>query len=499
MNYLNNLALFEKSHKGIAWLLRRQKVNSLPLKINPFETQKKADVVYVDGLTRIDSQMQRWLKASKKHKLVFLEKHLGRIKTFLKCTPFSILKNSQIEIVHLQNKWDPSFIFAQGQKTPFVLSKSAVLRHFIYSNTFLFLATLHEYLDPKKGYKNIYSNLGHLKDIYAIRSLKGTLKNKPAILFGSGPTLEQGLTELKGFAKKVFFVGGGSSMKIVHRLCPLDFGIVVDPTQEQKKVFKGHGCKNVPIFFNLRSQSEVVQSFDKRILMHHLNAEGIENFFEDQLGLQSFMENRENRTVYSSVTCIGLELLHFLGCSPIILCGVDLAFVKDRYYASGLKRSARFLEDEVVEFHGIKTTHKWLEEKKALEHRLKAFKNKAVFRLDPQLPIKGARKITIAQLKKWLEKDIVKQWPKKVLFLEKKGKEVKSIVKKELKKTSNDLEQKGSTHPLFLTVAMQTNPLYLPLFEKALQVYSFLYGDKWSEDQKKAILKFLVKEHLKLL
>ncbi|NGX31737.1 MAG: hypothetical protein K940chlam8_01117 [Chlamydiae bacterium] len=492
MRFSDQLLLLEEKNPLLCFLLRTQKTKKRAKKAYPFP-KKDMEVLYIHGLQTLSKTFFHWLNKSTLHKIVFLEDKLENAKAFLEKNVKHILTHPQIEIVYLQNSQDVSYIFKQGQKKPFVLTTNAALERHIYSNTFLFLAYCQDLLEPKYSYKNFYNNLTYAQSAYSVEALKQAFKNKPGFLLGSGPTLQT--SQLKTMRDKGLFLGCGSSLKLVP---DVDFGLVVDPTERQKQALKNHHAKKVPLFFTLRSQSDVVKSFDERILLHHLNDEKNIQFFEKALGLEDENLIEPLESLYSSVTTVGLQLLLYLGCNPIILCGVDLAFVGKQFYAKGLqKHTLDPLQDQTVHLAGKVTTEKWVLEKQVIEEIIEKNPKTTFYRHKPVLPIKGAKKIALSTVeKKYRAMD--KRWKKVALKKQKACTQIKQKIQKNLKKLQALFEKKP--HSLMLDLELQTNPLYTAFFEKPIAYYTFLLTQDglYDETKKAHIVKRLIKEYSKL-
>ena len=166
----------------------------------------------------------------------------------------------------------------------------------------------------KKELGNVLANLGN-KCIAPL----GQLKGKPAIICGSGPSLDP--AALKAFKQKAYLFAGGSALgKLRQSGVKVHFGGGVDSDPGQLDT-----GDNIPFFYTDRFCAKRLQEVTgPKLWIRATDELPIEEWICDQLGLES-----PKIDLGWSVGCAMTAIAMHMGCNPIIFCGLDLADDRD--------------------------------------------------------------------------------------------------------------------------------------------------------------------------
>lgn len=167
--------------------------------------------------------------------------------------------------------------------------------------------------------KNIFENSSH--EAFDGRGLFGAFRNKPAIILGAGASLENEIPLLKTLKDSALLFAGGTTLASLDAFAiQPHFGGAVDPYQPPSRMVAHKG----PFFFQSRAHPELIGKADGPLL----KIPGSESDFFDE---ESFDGGWNVTTFLTALAC-------HMGCSPIVLVGVDLAQTKEKTYAAGLDR-----------------------------------------------------------------------------------------------------------------------------------------------------------------
>jgi hypothetical protein len=192
-----------------------------------------------------------------------------------------------------------------------------------------------EYLSLGKGvYNNFYKNALELSGSYLANSMWGKFKDVPAIICGAGPSLDKNLNTLETLKDRALIFAGGSAMNAVNVNGFLPhFGVGIDPNWAQYSRLLANIAYEVPYFYRNRMFYEAMRLISgDRLFVTGSAGHGIAEWFEEKLGIK-YKEIQEGFNVIN----FSIALAQALGCNPIILVGVDLAYTDSQSYAKGVK------------------------------------------------------------------------------------------------------------------------------------------------------------------
>lgn len=283
-----------------------------------------------------------WLKQKPERRLVLLEDDLERIASFLHAEGAkSILEDEQVVIGSPQDlqsfaeEFPVSRIEVGGLPSKGRLKKwkEELFRKTAFAHS-LHLDRLHGY----QPFQNFAKNLSRLPGSFYANRLRGKFEGVPAVICGAGPSLKEAIPILRTLENKALLIAGGSTLAALSSqgIMP-HFGMAVDPNLEEYRRMKNSFTFEVPLLYSTRVFPAIFQTVNGPFGYMRSGIGGVpEVWIEEELGLLDPMIGTELSSDAISVTSICLAWAEFLGCNPILLSGVDLAYTSNQRYAPGV-------------------------------------------------------------------------------------------------------------------------------------------------------------------
>ncbi len=397
MSFKENLTLLYEKSPHIAFLAHTSPRKKRK-KRGKVDFNTSADLLYICGLDDSYPYLKRWLSEKEIRKLVYLEGDPGKVVDFLH-SPLAhfLLQDPQVYLIfsskktkcvaeELANRFPTKNLDVVGPKR---------FRWEILRATLLISGLLTDRLFSYVPFQNFIHNLRKLPSSFLVNNLKGLFRGLPAIIVGAGPTLAESIPVLRQAVSKALVIAGGSGFPALtsQGVFP-HLAVMVDPNQEEVERAKIAKAPHVPLIYNMRTHPDVVDVFQGPIgyirsticALHDL-------WMEEELGITKEVIGKALKKETLSVTPLCLELAHYLGCSPIVLVGVDLAYTYGKRYAGGVVEKESPIESG-VKMGNLITTLPWLLEKNVLSSLarkrkiINASKNGlSIFRI-PYLPLR---------------------------------------------------------------------------------------------------------------
>ncbi|MBI3211935.1 MAG: DUF115 domain-containing protein, partial [Simkania negevensis] len=310
--------------------------------------------IYGIGLGYYYFPLKEWLSKNQERDLVFLEEDLGALSHFLEMEHAEeVLDHPQ---VHIRFLLDPrktsSFLRECAKEFPSekveVIALESYARHFkkrfqklrlglLSASTIehaLFMESLHAHL----FFRNLLPNFHLLPQAFLGNAFKGSFQGVPAIICGAGPSLGGAIEELRTLENKALILAGGSSITALSAKGILPhFSLAIDPNEEEYRRLKMASAFEVPLLYGHRVHPLVFSTANSPLgYLHTLSGGAVEIWLEKELGLQPSPLQAGFTIEAMSVTTLAIEFAATLGCNPIILVGVDLAFAGEKMYADGV-------------------------------------------------------------------------------------------------------------------------------------------------------------------
>ncbi|MCE5316321.1 MAG: DUF115 domain-containing protein [Parachlamydia sp.] len=314
--------------------------------------------IYGVGLGYFYDAAKVWLEGDEGRSLVFLEDDLEVLyHLFQTERGQEMLNNKQVVIAFLDQQGS---ILSQ-LATIFVLKPFKVLALDLYAKTrgptveqirakFSFymnlkLAATMEYSDHGRNFfTNYFRNLLLMPEAALGNDMFGKFAGVPAIICGAGPSLAKNVHLLSSLRDRALIFAGGTAMNALNAVGFLPhFGVGIDPNPAQYTRLIMNQAFEIPYFYRNRLLHQAL----KLIHGKHLYVTGtggypVSKWFEEKAGMKEAKEIEEGCNVIN----FSLSIAQELGCNPIILVGVDLAYTNEKSYAPGIHHHPIHLRKE---------------------------------------------------------------------------------------------------------------------------------------------------------
>lgn len=306
------------------------------------------EVLYIYGLGTgsLYFQYQTWLKQKPERRLVFLEDDPGIIGSFLKKKEaFFILSDAQVHLELFSRKQKEIQALADrfpAERIELVAlpskGSSKALRLKLLRATSLAYSLRIDRLYGFQHFANFIQNVRQLPHSFYANAFQGAFKNVPAIICGAGPSLQKTIGALKNLEEKALIIAGGSTLAALSSqgITP-HFGMAIDPNLEEYRRFRNSFAFEVPLLYSTRVHSSIFQTCNGPLGYMRSGIGGMpELWMEEELGLTDRLMGDFLSSETISVTAICIVWAQFLGCNPILLNGIDMAYTDNRRYSSGV-------------------------------------------------------------------------------------------------------------------------------------------------------------------
>lgn len=324
------------------------------------------DILYVYGigLGHYYSVLRPWLKERKERKIVFFEEDLSVLGAlFEQEIGAHILRDLQVHVYYVPQgspwegvleecvqrwvsdriEWSSLRSYERRKKQQLKSIRLKLLRR---------SAAVHAKVGEALHYhvlmQNLMKNFSEIPRSFHANQWKGKFKNIPAIICGAGSSLALEVSKLGGFEQKALIIAGGSAITALsyYGINP-HIAIALDPNEEEYVRLRTSSSFETPFIYSSRLHKDVLSSSHLRMGYLCSNTGGVlEAWVHEKLGIESNAFGNELGEEALSVTTLAIAFAKDLGCNPIVLCGVDLAYSNKQAYAPGVLSSPQvFLED----------------------------------------------------------------------------------------------------------------------------------------------------------
>jgi len=368
--------------------------------------------IYGVGLGYYYLYLQEWIKEKKERAVIFIEDDLGAIDALLKMAHTQELLNDPQ--VHLSFVSDPKLWNAvlneltqtyPGEKLEVSALKAYMgskkrkinkMRLQLMRNAAAFSALISDVLYSHKLFANLLPNFKRWPDAFYINEMKKKFKGIPAIICGAGPSLKKSIELLKTCEQRALIFAGGSSLTALSAQGVVPhFGMALDPNYTEYLRLKPALAFEVPFLYGNRLYPEVFSTLNGPLGYIRSDTGGpCETWMEEQLKITGEPIGADLSHEALSVTTLALSLAYALGCDPIILVGVDLAYTGMHSYAGGVlvnsqidlktlkqntKATERLLRKKDRHGNLVYTLVKWVMESEAISSFAKKSKESRFF------------------------------------------------------------------------------------------------------------------------
>lgn len=258
-------------------------------------------------------------------------------------------------------------------------------------------------------FDSFLNNLKYIAKSTPVNNLENRYKNKPAVIVSAGPSLSKNIDQLKDVDNALIISGGRTLRPLVERGIEPSCLCVVDAGEVSYKLVEDvlHKVKSPLVFYEATNPVVVKEHKGEKIFS--TNSKFINDIWKKQLITLSGG---------GSVAHVMTILAAYMGCSPIIFIGQDLAYTGERGHADIAENKWQNLtfdnfykkdDDEYVEDvnGGIVRTSKVLNlYRLALEDIIRIFpETKFINATEGGAKIKGTENRTLKSVLEELDKD----------------------------------------------------------------------------------------------
>jgi antitoxin component YwqK of YwqJK toxin-antitoxin module len=310
----------------------------------------KAEVVFVYGigLGYYYDELIDWLRGNENRYLAFIEDDPEVIFRFMESDRAkTLLNDKQVRLFYITdfkkgvgriNNVASCFMGLRFKISAVQLYLRQKATSLMRLHTILsFLMKMYEVTDAEyrsfsvSFFLNYYLNLFSLPTSFMGGHLWGKWKNVPAIICGAGPSLDKNIDTLRTLNDKALIFAGSTSINALNAggVTP-HIGVGVDPNPAQLMRIVSNNSHQIPYFLNFRMNSYALNAIHGDHLYVNSGATyEIANWVDNKLGIGG-----EGVLEGYNVVNFALSLATSLGCSPIIVVGVDLAYSQEKSYTT---------------------------------------------------------------------------------------------------------------------------------------------------------------------
>jgi hypothetical protein len=361
--------------------------------------------VYGTGLSHHYQALKSWLKAKRERRLIFLEEELGVIDALLHQEQAEQLFYDPQVIIHFLTDSKPLkqhleeliaaypcdrievaaiASYQRLKKHRFQQIRMKLLRLAAVSH-----AVMTEALYTHKLLSNLLRNIKRWPGSFFASGLKGKFQGIPAIICGAGPSLQEHYSLLKTLEDRALIFAGGSTIAALsnHGIYP-HLGLALDPNPEEFGRLKIASAFETPLIYASRLQPDVFNTCNgERGYLISDTGGSCERYFEQEMSLEGDPIGPELGPEAFSVTTLTIALAVEMGCNPILLDGIDLAYTGMQRYSAGVLASShmhlsemreqkkapdRLLKRKDIHGHYVHTLVKWVMESECIAAFAKA-------------------------------------------------------------------------------------------------------------------------------
>lgn len=365
------------------------------------------DILYVYGigLGYHFEALKGWLKEKKDRRLIFLEDELGSVDALLQSERAGpLFSNHQVVVhflsptkkvdVHLEeivatypcDRIEVAAIesYQKRKKRRFQQIRLKLLRQSAVAH-----AILTESLYAHKMLVNLLRNIKRWHGSFFAGGLRGKFRNIPAIICGAGPSLQASIPLLKQLEDRALIIAGGSTIAALsNQGIQPHLGLALDPNPEEFGRLKIASSFETPLIYATRLQPDVFNAVSgERGYLISDTGGPCEHYFEEEMEIIGDPIGPDLGPEAFSVTTLAVALAVEMGCNPIFLDGIDLAYTGMQRYAEGIlpsstvqlsemrlqkKTPERMLKRKNIHGHYVHTLVKWVMESECIASYAKA-------------------------------------------------------------------------------------------------------------------------------
>lgn len=180
---------------------------------------------------------------------------------------------------------------------------------------------------PENIIKNMIKNLQSAP----ITHIRGKFKDIPAIIAGSGPSLDIEINHVRDIRKHALIFAAGSSIQglLANGINPDMIGSL-DGGEAFLDAFRQQDYGKIPMLYAPTVKHDVIEPVRQHLFHCFINSDILSTYFMGDIAEAPVF----NSTM--SVTGLLIQAAAYMGCNPIIFVGQDLSYPNKQIYAQGV-------------------------------------------------------------------------------------------------------------------------------------------------------------------
>lgn len=445
------------------------------------------DVLYVVGLENVEvfEEVRGWLEGDRRRVVVFWEEELAVVDACVR-GPWAeeVLGCGQVhlEVGGSVREVAARFPFARVE----VVGGDEGFREEVKQWHLVTAGLVQEALHGHRLGVHVVRNMKRVVGAACVGRWKGAFAGVPAVVCGAGPSLERDLEGVRVFGERGVVIAGGSALAVLGRAgVEPHVGVAVDPNLQEVRCLEGMRLERAPLVFTHRLFPEVFELGVERLGFVKTCAGGrLERWVERELGIDG--EVLETGELALSVTTLGLALAVEMGCNPIVLVGVDLAYTGGKRYAAGVGFEGA-VDGELVQKGDVITKVQWVAEGESVSAFAKEHGDLRIVNASGGLEMEGIEQV---ELGAFLGRERVDVWGRIEELLaetvlgasEKDVERVLGVLRESVERARGLCEElreaKGGIRALY-ECELEGELIYQLVLEEMGRAVEIVHGDKW--------------------
>jgi hypothetical protein len=191
---------------------------------------------------------------------------------------------------------------------------------------------------------NIIHNIEKNLRTYSFVQMRNACQGMPAVVVGSGPSLEMEINQLKQLKGHAVIIAAGSSIQALlrHNLEP-DLAVSMDPSMANYDVYRDIDLESIPFLYFPTIQHKIIERVTPYMMHAFLNSDSITKHLMDLTKEDPIFDST------STVTGQAIQAALYLGCNQVVFIGQDFSYPNDQFYATGVTHVEKDKLDRAVQ------------------------------------------------------------------------------------------------------------------------------------------------------
>jgi hypothetical protein len=179
---------------------------------------------------------------------------------------------------------------------------------------------------------NIIQNMEQNLKTYSFTPMRDACQGIPAVVVGSGPSLDMEIEQLKKLKGRAVIIAAGSSIQALlrHNLEP-DLAVSIDPGDPNYEVYRHLDLGPIPFLYFPTIHHKIIERVTPYMMHAFLNSDSITKYLMDLSEEDPIFDST------STVTGQAIQAALYMGCNQVVFIGQDFSYPNERYYAAGVR------------------------------------------------------------------------------------------------------------------------------------------------------------------